>query len=122
MIEEYVPHDQRHYDFYKRFSGQRIGKLNSFTEPLAADPIPLSIRPLPTAPIVASHKRDSAVIRELAPLMFFRQPYPLSLDNYHVHRRRRLNSRQLRLQPGHLHQFNNFAEQSKVQSERTKIF
>ena len=49
MIEEYVPHDQRHDDFYERFLEQRIGKLNSFTEPLAADPIPLPIRPVPTA-------------------------------------------------------------------------
>ena len=59
MIEEYVPHDQRHDDFYERFLEQRIGKLNSFTEPLAADPIPFPIRPLPAAPVVASHKRDS---------------------------------------------------------------
>ena len=59
MIEEYVPHDQRHDDFYERFLEQRIGKLNSFTEPLTADPIPFPIRPLPTAPVAASHKRDS---------------------------------------------------------------
>ena len=58
MIEEYVPHDQRHDDFYERFLEQTIWKLNSFTEPLAADPIPFPIRPLPTAPVVASHKRD----------------------------------------------------------------
>ena len=50
-----------------------------------------------------------AVIRELAHLMFFRQPYLLLLDNYHnIHRRRRLNSRQLRLQFDHLLRFNNF--------------
>ena len=59
LIEEYVPHDQRHDDFYERFSEQRIGKLNSCTEPLAADPIPFPIRPLPTAAVVASQKRDS---------------------------------------------------------------
>ena len=59
MIEEYVPHDQRHDDFYGRFLEQRLGKLNSFTEPLAADPIPFPITPLPTATVVASHKRDS---------------------------------------------------------------
>ena len=33
--------------------------MNSFTEPLAADPIPFPIRPLPTAPLNASPKRDS---------------------------------------------------------------
>ena len=59
MIEEYVPHDQRHDDFYERFLEQRIGKLNSFTVPPAEDTIPFPIRPLPTAPTVASHKRDS---------------------------------------------------------------
>ena len=59
MIEEYVPHDQRHDDFYERFLEQRIGKLNSFTVPPAEDTIPFPIRPLPTAPAVASHKRHS---------------------------------------------------------------
>ena len=59
MIEEYVPHDQRPDDFYERFLEQRIGKLNNFTEPLSADPIQFPIRPLPTAPVAASHKRDS---------------------------------------------------------------
>ena len=59
LNEKYVPHDQRHDDFYERFLEQRIGKLNSFTEPLATDPIPFPITALPTAPVVASHKRDS---------------------------------------------------------------
>ena len=59
ITEEYKPHDQRHDDFQERFLEQRIGKLNSFTEPFAADPIPFPVRPLPTAPVVASHKRDS---------------------------------------------------------------
>ena len=64
MIEEYVPHEQRRDDFYERFLEQRIGKLNSVTEPLAADPIPFPIRPLPTAPVVALHKRDSITSSE----------------------------------------------------------
>ena len=59
MIEEYIPHDLRIDDFYERFLEQRMGKLNSSTAPLAADPIPFPIRPLPTAPVVALHKRDS---------------------------------------------------------------
>ena len=59
LIEEHVPHDKRHDDFFERFLEQRNGKLNSFTEPLAANPIPFPIRPLRTAPAVASHKRDS---------------------------------------------------------------
>ena len=64
MIEEYVPHDQRHDDFSERFLEPRIGNLNNFTEPLAADPIPFPIRPLSTAPVVASHKRDSLTSRD----------------------------------------------------------
>ena len=59
MIEEYIPHDQRHDDFYERFLEQRIGKLNSFPVPLAEDTVPFPFRPLPTAPAVTSHKRDS---------------------------------------------------------------
>ena len=47
--------------FFERFLEQRIGKLNSFIGPLAADPIPFPIRPLPTAQVVASHKRDSLI-------------------------------------------------------------
>ena len=58
MIEEHVPHNQRHHDFYERFLEERIGKLNSFTVPPAEDTIPFPIRPLPTAPVVALHKRD----------------------------------------------------------------
>ena len=50
-----------------------------------------------------------AVIQELANLKFFRQPYPLLPNNYHIiHRRRKLNSRQLRLQPDHLLRSNSF--------------
>ena len=59
MTEKHVPHDQRHDDFYERFLEQRNVKLNSFPEPLAADPITFPIRPLNTAPVVASSKRDS---------------------------------------------------------------
>ena len=59
MIEEYIPHDQRHDDFYERFLEQRIGKLNNFTAPPAEDTIPFPIRPLPNSPVVTSHKRDS---------------------------------------------------------------
>ena len=62
-----------------------------------------------------------AVIRELAHLMFFRQPYPLLLNNNHrIHRRRSMNSLQLRLQLDHSLRFNNFwgtAESPKRESQ-----
>ena len=112
MIEKDVPHDQRLDDnFYERFLEQRIGKLNSFTEPLAEDPIPFPIRPLPTAPVVTSHKREGITNSEsgVGPPQVFRQPYPLLLKNYHnIQKRRRLNSRQLQLQPDHTPRYNNF--------------
>ena len=117
MVEEYVPHEQRHDDFFERFLEQRTGKLNSFTEPLAADPIPFLIIPLPAAPVATSHKRESITSSDsgVGSPHVFRQPYPLLLNNYHnIHRRRRLNSRQLRLQPDHVLRFNNFCW--KVQS------
>ena len=45
----------------------------------------------------------------MAHLKFFRQPYPLRLNNYqNIHKRRRLNIRKLQLQPHHLLRFNNF--------------
>ena len=77
MIEEYVPHDQRHDDFYERLLEQKIGKLNSFTVPPAEDTIPFPIRPLPTAPVVALHKRDSMTSSDSGvglPLVFFANP------------------------------------------------
>ena len=64
MVEEYVPHGQRHDDSYERFLEQRIGKLNSFPKPLAEDIVPFLIRPLPTALAVTSHKRDSVTSRD----------------------------------------------------------
>ena len=63
-IEEYVPQDQRHIDLYERFLEQKIGKLNSFTEPLAEDTVPFPIRLLRTAPVITSHKRDSVTSRD----------------------------------------------------------
>ena len=113
MIEDYIPDDQRHGDVYERFLEQRIGKLNSFTEPLAANPIPFPIRPLPTAPVVASDKRGSITgsdsgVGSLAHPKFFRQPYPLLLNNCHNIHRRGMNNRQLRLQPDDLLRLNNF--------------
>ena len=91
MIEEYVPHDKRHDDFYDWFMEQKIGKLNSFTEPLATDPIPfpirlyLRLRQSLNTNVIAS----LAVTQELAHLKFFRQPYPLHLNNYHNIQKRR---------------------------------
>ena len=99
MIEEYVPHDQRHDYFFERFLEQRIGKLNSFTEPPAEDTVPFRIRPLPKAPVVALHKRDSITSSDsgVGSLPAFLPTLPITPNHYHnIHRKRILNSRQLR--------------------------
>ena len=57
MIGEHVPHDQRHDIFYEQFLKQRNGKLKSFPEPIAEDPVPFPIGSLPTTPAITSHKR-----------------------------------------------------------------
>ena len=64
MIEEYAPHDQRHDDFNEQFLEQRIGKLNNFTQPVTADPIPFPIRLLPTALAVTSDKRNRVTSKD----------------------------------------------------------
>ena len=86
MIEEYVPHDQRHDDFYERFLEQKR-KLNSFTEPLAADSIPFPIRPLSMAPLVASHKRDSLTSSDpgVGPPHVFSPTLPITTEQLPKH-------------------------------------
>ena len=66
-----------------------------------------------------------AVTQEFVHLTFFRHPYPLLLNNYHnIHRRRRLNSRQFRLQPDHILRFNSFCgtvESPKRENQGTSV-
>ena len=59
MIEEFIPHDQRHEDFYEQFLEQRTGNLNRFTESLAEDSNPFPTRPLSSVPTITSYRRDS---------------------------------------------------------------
>ena len=55
--------------------------------------------------------------------MFSRQPYPLHLNtNHKIHRRRRMNNRQFRLQPDRSLRYNNFCgtlEKSKQKNQST---
>ena len=88
MIEEYVPHDQPNEEnFYERFLEQRIGELNSFTEPLAEATIPFPIRPLPTVPVVTSHKRDRTTSRDsgVGSPQIFSQTLPITLEQLTHH-------------------------------------
>ena len=85
MIEEYVPMDRRHDDFYERFMEQRFQKINSPGQSSTEDSLPFPIEPLRTAPATLPQKRvsntssDSGVNspQVLSPAM------PVILDNSH---------------------------------------
>ena len=59
MIEEYVPMDRRHDDFYERFMEQRFQKVNNPGQSSTEDSLPFPIEPLRTAPVTLPHKRVS---------------------------------------------------------------
>ena len=59
MIEEYVPMDRRHDDFYERFMEQRFQKINNPGQPSTEDSLPFPIEPLHTAPATLPQKRVS---------------------------------------------------------------
>ena len=59
MIEEYVPMDRRHDDFYERFMEQRFQKINNPEQSGTEDSLPFPIEPLRTTPITIPQKRVS---------------------------------------------------------------
>ena len=59
MIEEYVPMDQRHDDFYERFMEQRIQKLNNPEQSGMGDSLSFPIELLRAAPVTLPQKRVS---------------------------------------------------------------
>ena len=59
MIEEIVPMDRRHHDFYERFIERRIQKLNNSEQPGMEDSLLVPIEPLRTAPVTLPQKRLS---------------------------------------------------------------
>ena len=59
MIEEYVPVDRSHDNFYERFVQQRIQKPNNSEQSGMEESIPLPIEPLRTAPVSLPQKRVS---------------------------------------------------------------
>ena len=72
MIEEYVPMDRRHDDFYERFMEQRFQMINNPGQSSMEDSLPFPIEPLRAAPVTL-HKNESvtlAVTLELTLLMF----------------------------------------------------
>ena len=77
MIEEYVPMDRHHDDFYERFMEQEFQKLNNSEQPIVEDSLPFPFEPLRTAPVAHPQKRvsktssDSGVntLHALSPVM-----------------------------------------------------
>ena len=59
MIEEYVPMDQSHDNFFGRFMEQRTQKLNNSEQPSMEDSLPFPIEPLRTTPVMLPQKRVS---------------------------------------------------------------
>ena len=59
MIEEYVPTDRRHDDFYERFMEQRLQKINNPGQSSIEDSLPFPIEPLRTTPTTIPQKRVS---------------------------------------------------------------
>ena len=59
MIEEYVPMDRRHGDFYERFMEQRFQKINSSGHLSMEDSLPFPIEPLRATPVTLPQKRVS---------------------------------------------------------------
>ena len=59
MIEEYVPMDRRHDDFYERFMEQRLQKINNPEHSCVEDSLPFPIDPLRTAPVTLPQNRVS---------------------------------------------------------------
>ena len=59
MIEEYVPIDRRHDDFYERFMEQRLQKINNPRRASTEDSLPFPIGPLRAALVTLPQKRVS---------------------------------------------------------------
>ena len=59
MIEESVPMNRRHDNFFGRFLDQQLQKLYNFEQPNMEDPLPFPIEPLRTASVTIPQKRVS---------------------------------------------------------------
>ena len=59
MIEEYVPMDRRHNDFYERFREHRIQKINNPEQSGTEDSLPFPIEPLRSTLVTLPLKRVS---------------------------------------------------------------
>ena len=59
MIEEYVPMNRRHDDFYERFMEQQLKKINNPRQSSMKDSLPFPIELLRAAPVTLPQKRVS---------------------------------------------------------------
>ena len=86
-MEEYVPMDKRHDDFYERFIKQRIQKINNPGQSSMENSLPFPIEPIRTAPVTLPPKRVSNTRSDsgensphvLSPAM------PITPDNSQLH-------------------------------------
>ena len=121
MIEEYVPMDRRHDDFYEQFMEQRLQKINNPGQSKMEDSLPFPIEPLRTTPVTLPQKRvsntssDSGVNspQVLSPAM------PVTPDNsqsYPITSTSRVNPSSEPLTP--IHQFIKNSRNSKAKEPR----
>ena len=61
MVEEYVPMDRRHDDFYERFMKQRFQKINSPGQSSMEESLPFPIELLRATPVTLPQKRKSNI-------------------------------------------------------------
>ena len=87
MIEEYVPMDRRHDDFFENVMEQRIQKINNPEQFDMEDSLPFPNEPLRTAPVTLPQRRVSNTMSDsgvnsphvLSPAM------PITPDNSQAH-------------------------------------
>ena len=83
IIEEYVPMDRRHDNFYERFMEQRIQKLNNPEQSGMQGFLPIPIEPLRTASVTLPQKRVSNTSSDsgVNPPHFLSPAMPSTPDN-----------------------------------------
>ena len=121
MIEEYVPMDLRHDDFYERFTEQRFQNINNSRQANTEGSLPFPIEPLRAAPATLPQKRvtntssDSGVNspQVVSPAM---PVTPDNLQSYPIPSTSRMPSSSGPLTP--IQQFINNSRNSKVKETK----
>ena len=87
MIEEYVPMDKRHDDFYERFMEQRIQMINKPGHSGMEDSLLFPIEPLRASPVTFPQKRVSNTSSDsgVNSLHVLSSAMPITPDNSRPH-------------------------------------